>query len=111
MNNKKVYISMPITGYDIVERRDAFCTIADILSEDGYEPVDPLALVTDENKTHEEYMREDLKLLLDCDYIVRPYNIYKSEGCKMEAEVAKACGIPLLGFVTDRTTVEYLRLG
>lgn len=111
MSKKKVYISMPITGYDIVERRDAFCTIADILSEDGYEPVDPLALVTDENKTHEEYMRKDLKLLLDCDYIVRPYNIYKSEGCKMEAEVAKACGILLLGHITSTTKIEWLRRG
>ena len=43
MSNKKIYISAPISGYDLTERKALFSQMEDILAEEGYKPVNPFS--------------------------------------------------------------------
>lgn len=97
---KKVYISGPIAHYDIEERKAAFAKAAITLRSEGFEPVNPfcnpLHLNGREDADWRDHMREDIKMLLDCDYIVLLPNWEKSNGCKLELDVASSCGIEIL---------------
>ena len=64
---KKIYISGPISGYDINERKDAFAKAQEVLELCGYEVRNPFDNGLDREASTHEHMRADLKMLLDCD--------------------------------------------
>ena len=89
---KKIYLSMPITGYDIDERMERVSHIKRLFS-DLYivSPFD--ASPYDPEKSYEACMKDCIKELLTCDEIWFDYGWYDSNGCRIEAEVARGCGI------------------
>lgn len=92
----RAYISAPVTGYDLKKRMEYFRKVAEILRAFGYIAVNPLERVAQDlglDKTHEEYMRRDLSLLLTCDIIFLAPGWNGSRGCRMEFEVAAETGI------------------
>jgi len=105
---KKIYLSMPITGYDIQERMDRVSEIKRrfgdlyIISPFDASPYDP-------EKSYEQCMKECVAELLKCDEIWFDTNWYDSNGCRIEAEVARGCGIKR-HFITELSklsTAEY----
>lgn len=92
-NKKKIYISGPISGHDIEERRAAFAAVERILREEGLEVVNPLTWPFPEGCTHEQYMRVDIALLINCDYIYLMKGWYGSRGAVTEFLVACSAGI------------------
>ena len=92
-NKKKIYISGPISGYDIEERRAAFAAVERMLREEGLEVVNPLNMAFPEDCTHEQYMRVDIALLIGCDYIYLMKGWYGSLGAVTEYLVACSAGI------------------
>lgn len=94
-NNKKkrVYISLPISGYDIDERRDTALRMEVKLRGLGYDVFSPLGTQWESGKTTNEYMRIDLKELLDCDAIILMKGWNRSAGCHTELNNAIAIGI------------------
>lgn len=90
----KVYISAPISGCDLDERKGAFLRMEKILRERGYDVFNPLGEKNhvDGLSTH-EYMRQDISALLTCDAIILLDGWNKSAGCKCELDVAVACGL------------------
>lgn len=99
---KRIYISLPITGYDLAERREAARQQRERLLANGWVVVDPLNQqdsIPDE-ATWEEHMRYDLKLLLTCDAIYMMAGWYNSRGCMTEYLVARDCGIEIHGMLT-----------
>lgn len=96
MREKKCYISLPITGRDLDEVRERIAELKRKLQDKGYIPVSPFDRNVDFNATHEEHMREDFKLLLDCDYILMGRNWEHSVGCRAELNAALACGIKVM---------------
>lgn len=72
MSNKKIYISAPISGYDLTERKALFSQMEDILAEEGYKPVNPFSNPLPDSAPYTEHLKQDIKLLLDCDGMVRP---------------------------------------
>lgn len=88
MNRGKVYISGPITGIDF-GNRFAFSCARNALELCGYEVVDPSEVQLDDEATWTDYMRADLKLLLDCDFIYMLEGWEKSRGARIERELAK----------------------
>lgn len=94
-----IYISGPITGYDIHERVSVFEVAAKKAAKESGRPyINPLGIGYGENEsyTHEDYMREDIEQLVKyCDSIYLMKGWEKSEGCKIEYEVAKACGMKI----------------
>lgn len=96
MERKKCYISIPITGRDIDEVKREIDSLKHGLRNRGYNPISPFDRKVDFNATHEQHMREDFKLLLDCDAILMARDWEHSIGCRAELNVALACGIKII---------------
>lgn len=92
MSRGKVYISGPITGIDF-GNRFAFSCARNALEMCGYEVVDPSEVKLDDEATWADYMRADLKLLLDCDHIYMLEGWEDSKGARIERELAENLGI------------------
>ena len=93
VKRKKVYISLPISGYDLQERKE-YATLTEIkLRGRGYDVFNPLGDQFVEGRTTHEYMKRDLQALLDCDAIIFLRGWNRSAGCKCELDVATAIGI------------------
>ena len=103
----KIYISGPISGYDLEERKQAFenarkeildfCERWDEKSG-GRTEVEVFSPphAYKEGMTYAQIMRYDIEQLLKCDLIVFLNGWQDSRGCKAEREVAKVCGIKIL---------------
>lgn len=92
MSRGKVYISGPITGVDF-GNRFAFSCARSALELCGYDAVDPSEVQLDDAATWADYMRADLKLLLDCDFIYMLEGWEDSKGARLERELAENLGI------------------
>ena len=93
---KRIYISGPISGHDIQERRAEFQRVEYQLIYQGFEPVNPMCNGLPEEATTREHMKRDIELLLTCDYIYMMRRWTHSKGCKVEFDVATAIGLPVL---------------
>lgn len=93
-NNKKcVYISLPISGYDLEERKETALKAEITLRGRGYDVFNPLGNNWENGLSTHEYMKRDLKALLECDVILFLDGWCRSAGCKCELDVATAIGI------------------
>jgi hypothetical protein len=87
---KRVYISGKITGLHIEVARELFNQGAATMKSLGHIPINPMELVPDDpNMTWEDYMRRDIKILLDCHAIYMLPNWTQSKGAQMEHDIAK----------------------
>ena len=93
---KKCYISLPITGREIKNVKKDIERLKLALRNRGYNSISPFDRNVDFNATHEQHMREDIKLLLDCDAILMARDWERSVGCRVELNVALACGIKII---------------
>ena len=87
---KRVYVSGPMTGipeYNAPAFQKAYF---DLQEADCF-PVLPAPFV--DGKAYEEYLRDDIKILLDCDGIYMLDGWQDSKGARLEHMVALACGI------------------
>jgi hypothetical protein len=87
---KRIYVSGPMTGIP-EHNAPAFQKAANELQAAGLIPILPVPFVA--GRSYEEYLRDDLKLLLDCDGIYMLPGWQESKGAKIEHMVALACGI------------------
>lgn len=92
----KVYISGKITGYPIKLAHGKFIQTADFLKSKGFEPVNPFDLSpTDEKKTWEEYMIDDIRGLFECKAIYLHRDWGTSKGARIEYGIAKELGLKI----------------
>ena len=96
MGRKKCYISIPITGREIEEVKREVGSLKHVLRNNEYIPISPFDRDVDFNATHEQHMREDFKLLLDCDAILMARDWERSVGCRAELNVSLTCGIKII---------------
>lgn len=108
MSKKKIYISSPITGHNLNERREFFARIEKELTILGYKPVNPMSKPLPESAPYTEHMKEDLRLLLGCDGIVVPNRWCCSKGCEIERRVADICGIPVVGVIGEAGDLQII---
>ena len=92
----KVYISGQITNLPEEEYKRKFKEAEDKLIGFGYDVVNPASLDPIPNGTWTDYMRRDIKLLMDCDYIYMLDNWTESTGAKAEFRLAVDIGIERL---------------
>ena len=92
----KVYISIPITGWDFEEQKRHAEDVASFLLAAGHTPVSPFDNGLDYNASYEDHLREDTKMLLDCDAILMCKGYYVSHGCTFERDVAVKCGLKVV---------------
>ena len=92
MSARRIYISGAIKNDP--DYRGKFATHEHKLSvHDGYEVVNPCTLPHPEDATYEDFMREDIRAMLDCDEIGMIPGWELSAGAKLEFLVATMCGI------------------
>lgn len=105
-----IYLSGPMTGY-IGWNYDAFHNAAKYLRDMGYEVFNPAEVFGGETTLpREDYMREDIRALLDCDTVMMLDGWQESEGAKLEYEIAKAIGLPVLEFHMGNTGRERVKV-
>ena len=93
--SKRVYISLPISHYDLEERREYAQRVEDMLSH-FYSVVNPLKNGLPEDADWKVHMRKDIQDLLTCDAIFMCNGWEMSSGCKLEFDVATSCGLEVL---------------
>lgn len=88
-----VYVAGPMTG--IAEHNyPAFAAVAAELRGMDVEVVSPHELHDgDRSRSHEYYMRRNLRAMLECDELVLLPGWINSAGARLEVEVAAACGL------------------
>ena len=85
---KKIYISGAITSIGQIKAEKLFNKAEKMLNEQGFDVVNPMKLKHEHDLTWVDYMRVDLKALLDCDYIYMLSNWKNSKGAKIEHQLA-----------------------
>lgn len=97
-NKKKLYISLPITGYPLDERKKMAEVWKNIWCK-KYEVITPFDVHTDNDgsKPYSYYMGKDIEALLECDLIYMVPGWVHSKGCNAEYQIAKIYGIEILG--------------
>lgn len=91
----KIYISGPITGIKNFEKN--FSKAEKKLKKIGHEVVNPVKIGEAlNNPSYEDYMKADLKALLECDAIYLLDGWSNSKGANAEIKVAVICGIRII---------------
>lgn len=89
----KVYLSGQITGRDEKEYKNDFNSAELWLTGLGYDVVNPVSYGLIEDGEWADYMRRDIKLLCDCDYIYLLDGWKCSGGACLEKHIADNLGI------------------
>lgn len=95
--SKRIYISGPISGMP-GNNREAFDAVEKRLSALDYEPVNPHKLfnLEEEGFTWKEFMKRDIKELLECDEVVTLPGWEGSTGASLEVHIAKQLDMPCM---------------
>lgn len=93
---RKVYISLPISHFDLEERRAYAEEIEKFLGNFYHEIVNPLKNGISQEEHWSVHMRRDIRLLTECDVIYMCRGWEMSKGCKLEHDVATSCGLSVI---------------
>lgn len=93
---KRIYLSGPISGRDLDERRKAFSIVKERLKGKGYDVVNPMENGLQADADTHEHMRRDVELILTCDCIYMMRKWLHSKGCKLEFDLATAIGLSVI---------------
>jgi hypothetical protein len=91
-----IYISGPMTGLPEFNF-PAFNAAAAQLRSLGYEVINPAEFGEGEGKTWADYMRKDIKALMDCTHVAVLSGWEKSKGAKVELSLAASLEMPIKG--------------
>lgn len=94
MKVEKVYICGKITG--LLNYADAFNKAEQKLRNMGYAVFNPCNMGIITGWEWVDYMRYDLRMLMQCDYIYPLKNWRKSKGARLEMKIAKKLKIQIL---------------
>lgn len=89
---KKIYLSLPISGYDYSERKQLSLQVQTELEKRGYEVFNPMFNGLPVDSVTHEHMRVDFQMLLQCDTILMLPKWNHSAGCVQEFNMAVSIG-------------------
>ena len=96
MEKGRIYLSLPISGYDIEERRATAQKMEDKLLADGWQSVaNPLKNGLPATASTPAHMRRDYQMMLECDAVMFMRKWNRSAGCHDEFLFAVDCGLEL----------------
>jgi hypothetical protein len=93
--NRTAYISGKIAGLPIGEVKHKFNTISNELTDMGYHVVKPLA-VTDDSRSWDEVVRNDIKQMLECDEVHLLPDWQESRFAQLERDIALRLGMQVV---------------
>lgn len=94
----KLYISGPMS-YRAQHNFPAFHAVAKSLRKNGFDVVNPAELDEGTDTTgwkHSDYLKRDIRLLLDCDGVATLPEWQTSKGARMEVDVALGLNMPVM---------------
>lgn len=91
----KIYLSGPISGHDLEERRSVFAAVQERLEGFGHVVFNPMCNGLPADAPTHDHMLRDIEALLHCDAIFMMERWLHSKGCKLEFDVATAIGLPV----------------
>lgn len=94
--NRKCYISGKISGLPEEIYLQLFEQAKKEVEEFGLIPVSPIEIVHNHSGSWEDYMRNDIKALMDCSIIYVLRNWKESSGAKVEVALANTLGFIVL---------------
>lgn len=103
---RRVYIAGPMSGIEELNF-PAFRRAAELVAEAGWTPVSPLDLELNQDAVdgggtdRHIYLREDFRLLLDCDAILLMRGWSTSVGANAELAVARMIGLDVYDIHSD----------
>lgn len=97
--SKKVYICGAISGKETIAQSEFEKAKIRIIAM-GLIPVNPFELEHDGATQWHEFMKTDIKALMDCDYIYVCNEIKSSHGANLELYLAKELGIQEITIVS-----------
>jgi hypothetical protein len=83
----KIYVSIPITGFNEKKVRERADMVKARLSRDGNAVVTPFEVYAGKHPTYDDYICCDLRAMLDCDAVYFCDGWEQSTGCNIEHEV------------------------
>ena len=95
MKTKRFYVSLPISGYDLDERKSEAERIKSKLNFCGLsivKVITPFDVCPEADKPYSYYMGKDIEALLECDTVYMCNGWQNSKGCMAEFEVARIYG-------------------
>lgn len=92
---KRIYLSLPISGYDLDERRAVAMAKRQELEKKGFLVVSPLDNGLPADAGTHAHMRRDFEMMLGCDAVYFMNRWCHSAGCHVEFMVATACGMQI----------------
>lgn len=93
---KRVYISGPISGYDLAERKEAFEKAAKRFRKHGYYVSNPFNTGIPSSASWQEHMKADIAMLMQCDIIYLLEGWQDSRGATLERNLAEELGIKVM---------------
>lgn len=102
----KVYISGPITGRDPGVVRKRFKQVMTILQEEGLEPVSPLENGLPDSATWSDHMKENIRMMMQCDSVAFMSNWPVSRGCRVEYKLAENLGMRIIYLGRDNQLLK-----
>lgn len=91
---RRLYIAGPMTGYPEANY-PAFNEVERMLVGRGWEIVNPATCVTGNEAHYVDFIREDLRMMLDCHGVVTLDNWWESVGARNEVQVAGLLKMPI----------------
>lgn len=93
---RKAYISLPISGLDIAERKRYARDLVKRIRKMGYQPVNPLENGLPESASHTAHMERDLELLRECEVMIQCDGWEQSQGCMIEYNYCVDHGLSMI---------------
>lgn len=88
----KIYVSGKISGLDFTDVQDKFDRAEALLTELGFEVVNPLKNGIDKDRSWNEHLCKDIEMLLPCDAIYMMDNWVDSLGSSIEYDISFRMG-------------------
>ena len=107
MTNNKIYISGPITGFNLEERKNFFAQMAELAESIGFTAVNPFDNGLGPDADYAAHMLADIKMLIECKAILMLPDWDISCGAKLELNVAVACHMDTYKVVTEWDKDDY----
>ena len=107
----KIYISLPISGKNIMTQTGIALTVAEQISDLGHEPVNPFETPLappewPERQKYAYYMGRDLEKLLLCDAALFCEGWRSSDGCLLEFNAAQIYDITRYVNINDISVLK-----
>ena len=93
--NKTAYVAGKITGLPREDVKEKFNMITSQLTNQGYLVVNPLA-VNDNSQSWDVAVRNDIKIMLECDEVHLLPDWQESRGAQLERDIALRLGMNLV---------------